>query len=126
MITPTTTWGTPEPPSDPGDSLILDAVSRSGASDDAEASLFHFEDENLKAALTNDDAAEGQPVRLIANISASDAEVLTSLAQQAGYNRATTLVRAIRVFASLAEAEDAGGTITVTYPDGRRERVLVR
>ena len=64
--------------------------------------------------------------RLTADVPESDAHLLAETAQTTGFNRVTTLIRAIRVLAELIKAEDAGGKIQITYPDGTRERLLLR
>lgn len=65
-------------------------------------------------------------VRLTADVPVADANLLARVAELTGYNKVTTIVRAIRVLASLEEAERKGGEVTITYPDKTRERLLVR
>lgn len=64
--------------------------------------------------------------RLTADIPVEDAAELVETARVTGLNKVTIVVRALRVFAALVRAEAAGGTVTITYADGRRERLLIR
>ena len=71
-------------------------------------------------------AAAKETTRLSADLPLRDAATLASLAKETGFNKVTTLVRAIRVLAELVRAEDEGGQLVIKYPDGRRERLLLR
>lgn len=61
--------------------------------------------------------------RLSADVPERDFDALEDLAAATGFNKLTTLVRAIRVLAELVKAQDAGGDVTINYPDGTRERL---
>jgi hypothetical protein len=85
--------------------------------------------------LTIDDlAAEGAPAeserrptrRLTADLPVQDADTLAEVARETGFNKVTTLIRAIRVLAELVRAERQGGELTIKYPGGRRERLIIR
>lgn len=65
-------------------------------------------------------------LRLSADLPQRDAETLEEVARATGFNKVTTLVRAIRVLAELVRAENAGGELTIKYADGRRERLIIR
>jgi hypothetical protein len=72
-------------------------------------------------------ASNRQPtVRLSADLPQKDADTLEDVARATGFNKVTTLVRAIRVLAELVRAEEADGELTIKYPDGRRERLIIR
>lgn len=72
------------------------------------------------------DGGESSRTRLSADIRAEDAALLGWLSHATGYNKVTTLVRAIRVLAELVRAEQDGGELTIKYPGGRRERLIIR
>jgi hypothetical protein len=64
--------------------------------------------------------------RLTADLPAQDADTLARIAQFTGFNKVTTLIRAIRVLAELVRAESKGGEVMIKYPDGTRERLIIR
>lgn len=64
--------------------------------------------------------------RLTADLPEDDAETLARVAESTGFNKVTTLVRAIRVLALLDDAEQQGAHFTIRYPDGQRERLIIR
>jgi len=70
--------------------------------------------------------ARRKTTRLTADLPARDAATLAEVADETGFNKVTTLVRAIRVLAELVRAERAGGELTIKYADGRRERLIIR
>ena len=70
--------------------------------------------------------ARRRTTRLTADLPARDAATLAEVADETGFNKVTTLVRAIRVLAELVRAENAGGELTIKYADGRRERLIIR
>lgn len=70
--------------------------------------------------------ARRKTTRLTADLPARDAATLAEVADETGFNKVTTLVRAIRVLAELVRAESAGGELTIKYADGRRERLIIR
>lgn len=65
-------------------------------------------------------------VRLTADLPRKDAELLTGLAKRTGFNKVTTLVRALRVMDVLERAKDQGSDILIVNPDGSKERLLLQ
>lgn len=70
--------------------------------------------------------AERGLVRLSVDIPADDADRLAETAASTGYNKVTTLMRAIRLLFDLERAVQNGGHVTLTHRDGTRERLLLR
>ena len=65
-------------------------------------------------------------VRLTANLPADAGQELDEAARATGFNKLTTLVRAIRVFSELLDAERRGGQVIIQEADGSRARLLLR
>lgn len=78
------------------------------------------------AAESESESRKRQTTRLTADLPDHDADTLAEVAQETGFNKVTTLVRAIRVLAELVKAERDGGQLIIKYPDGRRERLIIR
>jgi hypothetical protein len=64
--------------------------------------------------------------RSTADLPTRDADTLAEVARGSGFNKVTTLVRAVLVLAELTRAASEGGELTTEYPDGRRERLILR
>src|SRR4051794_12398682 len=71
-------------------------------------------------------AKPARRTRLTADLPDQDADTLAEVARETGFNKVTTLIRAIRVLAELVRAENDGGELTIKYADGRRERLIIR
>jgi hypothetical protein len=67
-----------------------------------------------------------QTERLTANLPMDAAADLRAAAAATGFNKLTTLSRAIRVFAELVRIDRAGGKVTIEEADGTRTRLLLR
>lgn len=65
-------------------------------------------------------------VRLTLDIPVDDANKLAETAARTGYNKTTTLMRAIRLLFDLERVVRDGGQITLTLRDGTKERLLLR
>jgi hypothetical protein len=63
--------------------------------------------------------------RLTADLPNQDASLLADLAVRTGFNKVTTLVRALRVLDILEKARAAGATVVIENEDGTRERLLL-
>ena len=70
--------------------------------------------------------AKAGTVRLTANLPQDAADALDKTAAATGFNKLTTVVRAIRVFAELIEVTGRGGEVILQEPDGSRSRLLLR
>lgn len=64
--------------------------------------------------------------RLTADLPADVAETLDETARLLGYNKLTTLIRALRVFGALVQVEKAGGSVVITEADGTRSKLIVQ
>jgi len=71
-------------------------------------------------------SAERPKRRLTADLPADVWDLLNETAERSGYNKLTTLVRAIRVFAELQETVDEGGEIILKEKDGTRARLILK
>ena len=67
--------------------------------------------------------AERGLVRLSVDLPVDDANRLEEVSRRSGYNKVTTLMRAIRLLADLDAHERAGGEVTLTNADGSKERL---
>jgi len=65
-------------------------------------------------------------VRLTFDVPTEDANALAVLARRTGYNKVTTLLRALRVLADLDQVIRDGGSVVLEHADGTRERLLLR
>lgn len=65
-------------------------------------------------------------VRLSVDLPAGDAATLVDVARETGFNKTSTLVRAIRLLADLQRTVRDGGEVILTHADGTRERLLLR
>lgn len=85
--------------------------------------------ESIRAKTTQAEqaAADEAPsrVKITAELPTRDNEELGRIAKLTGYNKVTTLVRAIRVLALLEDAKDAGGRIVVEKRGGERSELLL-
>lgn len=64
--------------------------------------------------------------RLTANLPLDAAEALDKTAASTGFNKLTTVVRAIRVFADLIEASSRGAEVVIKEADGSATRLILR
>ncbi len=64
--------------------------------------------------------------RLTANLPLDAAEALDKTAASTGFNKLTTIVRAIRVFADLIEASSRGAEVVIKEADGSATRLILR
>jgi hypothetical protein len=64
--------------------------------------------------------------RLTANLPEDAADALEKTAASTGFNKVTTLVRAIRVFSDLIEASTRGAEVVIKEPDGSASRLILR
>ena len=67
--------------------------------------------------------AERGLVRLSVDLPVEDANRLEEVSRRSGYNKVTTLMRAIRLLADLDAHERGGGEVILTGTDGTRERL---
>jgi len=65
-------------------------------------------------------------VRLTFDVPTEDANALAELARRTGYNKVTTVLRALRVLADLDQVIRDGGSVVLEHADGTRERLLLR
>lgn len=63
--------------------------------------------------------------RLTADLPNRDADLLTNLSQRTGYNKLTTLIRALRILDVIEDARERGETVIIERSDGSRERLLL-
>jgi hypothetical protein len=64
--------------------------------------------------------------RLTANLPLDAAQDLETTANLTGFNKLTTLVRAIRVFADLIRVTQDGGEVIIKEAHGTRSRLVLR
>ncbi len=64
--------------------------------------------------------------RITADVPTKDADLLSSLAERTGYNKVTTLIRALRVLDVLERARNEGSDLQIVHKDGSRERLLLQ
>ena len=64
--------------------------------------------------------------QVLVDLELDDVEDLIKISDATGHNRVTTLSRAIRLLRLLTSAKHRGGQLTITYPDGKRERLLLQ
>ena len=94
-------------------------------------SVRHVERPAAAAALDVDVAGPATPAspgtkRLTANLPLDAAEALDKTAASTGFNKLTTIVRAIRVFADLIEASSRGAEVVIKEADGSATRLILR
>lgn len=65
-------------------------------------------------------------VRVTADVPTRDANLLAELARRTGYNKVTTLLRAIRILDVLEKAQAEGADLIIINRDGSRERLVLR
>lgn len=65
-------------------------------------------------------------VRLTLDVPADDANKLVETADRTGYNKTTTVMRAIRLLFDLERVVRDGGQVTLTHADGTKERIILR
>jgi hypothetical protein len=71
-------------------------------------------------------AVRPHTVRLTANLPPDAAEALDKTAASTGFNKLTTVVRAIRVFADLIAADGRGAQVIIKEADGSATRLILR
>lgn len=75
---------------------------------------------------TDPTPTDPQTVRLTANLPVADSRLLDETAKLTGYNKLTTLVRAIRVLAEVEKVVSAGGEVILKEASGSRSRLILR
>lgn len=70
--------------------------------------------------------AKRETRRLTADLPTADSDLLAETAELTGFNKVTTLVRAIRVLADLERVVRDGGEVILKDADGTRSRLLLR
>ena len=83
----------------------------------------------MKVHTTDRPAASTRPKdtrRLTADLPTADSDLLNETATLTGYNKLTTLIRAIRVLADLEKVVRAGGEVIIKEADGSRSRLILR
>lgn len=82
-------------------------------------------DDTTSAAAHADPMVADERTKLTVALPSSVNSLLSRLAKDSGYNKTTTLVRAVRLLGTVEDALRDGGRVTVTHADGVRERLTL-